>query len=277
MKPSIFLLLILALITVSPSSSSLHSLSSPSLLSNLSSDVPQLSSTNQDGTNAAPAPAAGFTNFSLVLQFSKSLCNFPAYNKKCDKKWKEDLPNRFTIHGLWPNFGTNPKPAPPSPRKNIELSKLLNERVLVNKLYDDWLDAYFVPSGHGTKEVERKTSVWGFWTHEWDYHGVFSQLSTVDYFRDTHALFEQLRDIYGRFEQLGLIVKGEINVTTASEVLTQALRVKPYMRCLFNSKGDQLLFEIQVTIRKGDLARLNHAQSQLKGHNCSGHMAGLRI
>ncbi|KAI3898188.1 hypothetical protein MKW92_016186 [Papaver armeniacum] len=263
MKPSIFLLLILALITVSPSSSSLHSLSSPSL-SNSLSDLAQISS-NEDGTNAAPAPAAGFTNFSLVLQFSKSLCNFP------------DLPNRFTIHGLWPNFGTNPKPAPPSPRKNIELSKLLNERVLVNKLYDDWLDAYFVPSGHGPKEVERKTSVWGFWTHEWDYHGVFSQLSTVDYFRDTHALFEQLRDIYGRFEQLGLIVKGEINVTTASEVLTQALRVKPYMKCLFNSKGDQLLFEIQVTIRKGDLARLNHAQSQLKGHNCSGHMAGLRI
>ncbi|RZC91304.1 hypothetical protein C5167_027369 [Papaver somniferum] len=190
MKPSIFLLLILALITVSPSSSSLHSLSSPSL-SNSSSNSAQFSN-NENGTNAAPAPTAGFTNFSLVLQFSKSLCNFPSYNKKCDKKWKEDLPNMFTIHGLWPNFGRNPKPAPPSPRKGIELAKLLNERVLVNKLYNDWLDAYFVPSGNGPKEVDRKTSVWRYWTHEWDNHGVFSQLSTVDYFRNTDVLFEQL-------------------------------------------------------------------------------------
>ncbi|KAI3859678.1 hypothetical protein MKX03_031192 [Papaver bracteatum] len=255
MKLSIFLLLILAFITVSPSSSSLHSLSSPSL-SNSSSDSSQISS-NEDGTNAAPAPTAGFTNFSLLI------------TKKCDKKWKEDLPNRFTIHGLWPNFGRNPKPAPPSPHMDIELAKLLNERVLLNKLYKDWLDAYFVPTGSGPKEVERKTSMWKFWTHEWDNHGVFSQLSTVDYFRNTDVLFEQLGDIYGRLNQQGLIIQGMINATRASDVLTLAFGVKPLMKCLFNSKGEQLLFEIQVTIRKGDLQRLTHSQSPLKDHNCT--------
>ncbi|KAI3901257.1 hypothetical protein MKW92_040977 [Papaver armeniacum] len=229
-----------------------------------------------DGTNARIG-TGGYTNYSLVLQFTKSLCNFPNYNKRCDSSWQTSLPNRFTIHGLWPNFGWNRKPSPPSPPEKLLISKLLLEPVLLNKLYNDWPDAYFVSKNGGDRTIERKHSVYKFWTHEWEDHGVYSDFHAIEYLNETQILFNDLGDIYGELSRRRLIVQGMINATKASEVLTQFLGVKPFMKCLVNSRGEQHLFEIQVTIRRADLGRLTHSQSPPKGHNCTGDVVGLKI
>ncbi|KAI3954991.1 hypothetical protein MKW98_004994 [Papaver atlanticum] len=229
-----------------------------------------------DGTNARIG-SGGYTNYSLVLQFTKSLCNFPNYYKRCDSSSKTSLPNRFTIHGLWPNFGWNRKPSPPSPPEKLLISKLLLETVLLNKLYNDWPDAYFVSKNiGGDRAIERKHSVY-IWTHEWDDHGVHSDFHAIEYLKETQILFNDLGDIYGEFSLRRLIIQGMINATMASEVLTQKFGVKPLMKCLFNSKGEQHLFEIHFTIRRGDLERLSHSQSPPEGHNCTGHMVRLQI
>ncbi|KAI3968076.1 hypothetical protein MKX01_015596 [Papaver californicum] len=162
--------------------------------------------------------------------------------------WKTDLSNKFTIHGLWPNFGSNP--TPPAPKKGNEFTK-------------DWIDVYFVFVGGRDRQFARNQAVLQFWTHEWKEHDVFSDFSTVDYFKKTETLFEELRDIYDFFR--------------GTWVLTQKLGVTPYLKCLLNSKKEELLFEIHITYRQGDLVKLPHSRSQPKAHNCTSPTVGFSV
>ncbi|KAI3901253.1 hypothetical protein MKW92_040973 [Papaver armeniacum] len=234
----------------------------------------------QEYKPAAPTQTpVSFNNYSLVIQFPKSLCNNPNYGRKCDGLWKSELPNKFTIHGLWPNFGSNREPA--GPRVIPDIYQLITkDKTLAINLYNSWPDVYFDSKGKGgiVKQNLKQQAAREFWGREWKKHGDLSGLSPEDYFRTTYNLYNDLGNIYEDFKTNGLInMQGNINVNHASQRLVTILNVKPFIKCVTNKLNEELLAEIHIAYRRSDLMRLPHSDSKFRNHNCSGDIAFLRV
>ncbi|KAI3859682.1 hypothetical protein MKX03_031196 [Papaver bracteatum] len=227
MKQDSFLLLLLLFST---SISSILSLS----IHNLEENKP-----------AAPTQTpVSFNNYSLVIQFPKSLCDNPKYGRKCDGLWKIELPNKFTIHGLWPNFGSNREPA--GPGVILDTHQLITkDKTLANNLYNGWPDQNL-----------KQQAARDFCGREWK----------------KHSLYDDLGKIYEDFKTNGLIMQGSINVNRASQRLVTILNVKPFIKCVANKLIEELLAEIHIAYRRSDFMRLTHSDS-----NCSSDIAFLRV
>ncbi|KAI3934629.1 hypothetical protein MKW98_008698 [Papaver atlanticum] len=270
-----FLLLLLVLLlaffsstTKSQSVVSNSGTSNQSAFSNSSSIAS--SSPIQEKANNPPS----FSNYILAIQFSRSLCNNPQY-KTCDPKWSVDLPKKFTIHGLWPtDFAGGSKPPPPGNRFSfMELSKPPKGPQLLQNLYKEWINAYFVFQSKGpTKEVQRKQAAQGFWEYQWKEHGDLSGLSVQDFFSTAFTLFSNLGDVYGKFKAQKLIeVDGNIDVTKATQMLTRVLTVKPFLKCVFDKSNKEHLFEIEIKYDSATLTPVTHPLYS----NCTGIKVGL--
>ncbi|RZC84906.1 hypothetical protein C5167_047692 [Papaver somniferum] len=220
-----------------------------------------------------------FNNYSLVIQFPKSLCDNPKYGRKCDGLWKLELPNKFTVHGLWPNFGSNREPAGPGVKLDVH-QLITKDKILANNLYNSWPDVYFDSKGKGgtVKQNLKQQAAWEFWGREWKKHGDLSGLSPEDYFRTTYSLYDDLENIYEDFKTNGLInMQGRINVNLASQRLEIILHGKPFIKCVTNKLNMELLAEIHIAYRRSDLMRLPHSDSKSRNHNCSSDIAYLRV
>ncbi|KAI3910090.1 hypothetical protein MKW92_024759 [Papaver armeniacum] len=228
---------------------------------------------------ASTQTPVSFNNYSLVIQFPKSLCDNPKYGRKCDGLWKGELPNKFTIHGLWPNFGSNREPA--GPGVILDTYQLITkDKTLAINLYNSWPDVYFDSKGKGgtVKQNLKQQAARDFWGREWKKHGDLSGLSPEDYFRTTYSLYYALGDIYKDFETEGLInSQGSINVNRASQRLEEILTVKPFIKCVSNKSNKEFLAEIHIAYGRSDLMRLTHSDSQSRNHNCSSNNAFLRV
>ncbi|KAI3916429.1 hypothetical protein MKW92_010046 [Papaver armeniacum] len=216
-----------------------------------------------------------FSHYVLAIEFSRSLCNSPQY-KTCDPKWNDDLPRKFTIHGLWPtDFAGGSKPPPPGNRFSfMELGKPPKGPILLQNLHKEWINAYFVFQSKGpTKEVQRKHAAQEFWEYQWKEHGDYSGLSVQDFFSTAYTLFSNLGDVYGLFKERVLIeADGNIDVAKATQMLTQVLTAKPHLKCVFDKRNKEHLFEIEIMYERATLTRVPHPAYS----NCTGVKVGLK-
>ncbi|RZC49680.1 hypothetical protein C5167_018112 [Papaver somniferum] len=267
----LLLVLLLAFVSSTTKSQSVVSNSGTSNQSAFwnSSSISSLSPIQEEANNPP-----SFSNYILAIQFSRSLCNNPPF-KTCDPKWNVDLPKKFTIHGLWPtDFASGRKPPFPGNRFSfIELIKPPKGPKLLQNLYQEWIDAYFVFKSKGpTKDVQRKQAAEDFWEYEWKEHGDLSGLSVQDFFSTAFTLCSNLGDVYGNFKAQGLIeVDGNIDVAKASQMLTGVLKVKPFLKCVFDKSNKEHLFEIEIKYDRATLTPVPHPLYS----NCSGIKVGL--
>ncbi|KAI3916430.1 hypothetical protein MKW92_010047 [Papaver armeniacum] len=236
----LLLVLLLALFSSSTKSQSVVSDSeatNQSAFSNSSSSSPIEEKANNPPT---------FSHYVLAIEFSRSLCNSPQY-KTCDPKWNDDLPRKFTIHGLWPTV--------------LPLGKPPKGPILLQNLHKEWINAYFV---FQSKE---------FWEYQWKEHGDYSGLSVQDFFSTAYTLFSNLGDVYGLFKERGLIgADGNIDVAKATQMLTQVLTAKPHLKCVFDKRNKEHLFEIEIMYERATLTRVPHPAYS----NCTGVKVGLK-
>ncbi|KAI3955296.1 hypothetical protein MKW92_013867 [Papaver armeniacum] len=145
---------------------------------------------------------------------------------------------------------------------------------LLQNLHTEWINAYFVFQSKGpTKEVQRKQAAQEFWEYQWKEHGDYSGLSVQDFFNTAFTLFNNLGDVYGKFIAQGLIEgDGNIDVTKATQMLTQVLKVKPYLKCVFDKRNKERLFEIEIKYDRATLTRVPHPEYS----NCTGIKVGLK-
>ncbi|KAI3853588.1 hypothetical protein MKW98_025105 [Papaver atlanticum] len=176
-----------------------------------------------------------FNKYILAFQFTKSLCNNPIFNK-CDPNWNKDLPNEFTIHGLWDNQCVGTKTAS---GKQLLLSEIYSNATLRDGLYQSWVDAHVIYTPGGNKDGERRAAA-------------------DQYFKTTYDLFTNVGDIlYELFKGGGLIYPD------------------PFLKCITNTLNEEFLWEIELLYDRASLSILNHYRTDWR-LTCSMEIVSLR-
>ncbi|PIA57851.1 hypothetical protein AQUCO_00500045v1 [Aquilegia coerulea] len=117
----------------------------------------------------APGNPSAIAYYKLVLQWPTGVCS--GVGKKCKKSpW----PGYFTIHGLWEVIKSTSTAQHSSDQ--FDSTKLIG---LKKDLKNSW----------PTLELNTDES---FWKHEWESHGVKSELGLVGYFQETLALYKKV-------------------------------------------------------------------------------------
>ncbi|KAI3954993.1 hypothetical protein MKW98_004996 [Papaver atlanticum] len=273
------LLIIILFSTDTFSSSSQHSLSSPSSLSTFSPSPSPAVFTEANEDNRYKYRV--YTTYILAIQYPKNLCAHAWETKRCDINYKIDLPNAFTIHGLWPDNPINHLPKPPVVQ--FEVDQIHNDIRLRDGLYEHWIDAYFNYQGGPNKETSKHIKAEAFWFEEWKKHGTYSGLNTHEYFRLALDLFLNLGDVIGHFKARHLIVPKPqggfaINVTKAHMALKEVLGVDTFLKCQQNAIMQEEFYEIEILYDKATLRRLDHGSFiGNHPHNCGIEIVDLDI
>ncbi|KAL4385894.1 hypothetical protein GQ457_09G025700 [Hibiscus cannabinus] len=157
-----------------------------------------------------------FTFYALTLQWPPSACDPVPPGQHCI----DHIPERFTIHGLWPQR----KDASPLHRgdaecndnhfstKNIE--NILKKKSFYTNLKEDWPNLYGQGQGAGDSEL---------WSIEWNQHGICSDLQNepLRYFKCALDLFNDRR-----FRNLRQDVGIEVGKSYTLEEIQQKLKGK---------------------------------------------------
>ncbi|KAI3897194.1 hypothetical protein MKX03_032385 [Papaver bracteatum] len=212
-----------------------------------------------------------FNGYILAFQFTKSLCNQPIF-RKCDPNWNTDLPKEFTLHGLWDTQWVSKK----TPcGKQLLLSEIYTNVTLRDGLYQKWVDAYVVYTPSANKDGQRRAAAEEFWQWEWDQHGQYTCLSTLEYFKTAYDLFTNVGDVYELFKREGLIYPGGyINLTEATTILGRRVGAKPFMRCINNNFNEEFLSETELLFDRATLSIRNHYRDWIL--TCTKEIVSLR-
>ncbi|XP_017984392.1 PREDICTED: ribonuclease 1 [Theobroma cacao] len=162
-----------------------------------------------------------FDFYKLSLQWPPSVCNT---GKRCIP----DIPNKFTIHGLWPQYDID-TPVPPynedpscisiTPKSSEEAMEQL--RFIQGELTEYWPNLL-------TKNDERNDQ--DFWRREWEKHGMCSNYphDPFGYFQGTVSLTAE----YNPLKVIGIQPGDERHkVGTILEAVKQNLGAYPQIAC----------------------------------------------
>lgn len=140
------------------------------------------------------------------------------------------LPNRWTIHGLWPN-GLDNSMISDCTSEKYDSNQI---RMLKTRMDEQWLSV-------------KKSGNDAFWKHEWQKHGTCATgYSQYDYFNKTLSLFERY-DVNRMLKNNGINYGSLINVADIRRALeASGLRSDMFVIQCKNSYKQPYLFEIRM-------------------------------
>ncbi|KAK8671332.1 hypothetical protein V6N13_037928 [Hibiscus sabdariffa] len=178
-----------------------------------------------------------FTFYALTLQWPPSACDPVPPEQQCIK----DIPERFTIHGLWPER-KDASPVHPgdaecndnyySPK---QLDNFLKKKSFYTNLKEYWPNLYVDADGDSK-----------LWSIEWNQHGVCSDLQTdpVGYFKCGLDLFtDRFRNLR---QDVGIDVGKSYTLDEVQKKLKGKYGVNPQIAC--NKKNQ--LWEIRFCYKR---------------------------
>ncbi|CAH9058540.1 unnamed protein product [Cuscuta epithymum] len=164
--------------------------------------------------------------FKLSFTWPKGYCK--TKGSGCERA--TNLPDRFTIHGLWPIYRA--KCTDSTEKFSVDLLKDLRGR-----LDRDWPDLknYGNPSKYGS-----------FWEHEWDKHGKKCALYTV------RGYFRRSLNLYDASNVLQLLQKAG-NPTNVDGVKKAFPGRTPNVFCKNGSDGKYYFFQLEFCLNSTEL------------------------
>ncbi|KAE8711959.1 hypothetical protein F3Y22_tig00110267pilonHSYRG00038 [Hibiscus syriacus] len=185
------------------------------------------------GTISTVLCAQPFTFYALVLQWPPSVCNSLPAGQTCI----HDIPERFTVHGLWPQRSD----ASPVHRGDEEcnecfftatkLDKILKEKSFYANLQKYWPNLLDEAGGDSI-----------LWSIQWNGHGICSDLQSDPraYFKCVTVLFNDPK--FGKLRQVGQ----SYTLADIQQKLKGKYGVKPQIAC--NKKTQ--LWEIRFCYKR---------------------------
>nr|XP_048323565.1 ribonuclease 3-like isoform X3 [Ziziphus jujuba var. spinosa] len=177
----------------------------------------------------------------LAVQYGPNVCS--TANFTC----RDDTPNKFTIHGLWPNET--------SPRINRTFDPALLHGVLLEQLKEHWPGLQ-----------NRCDRNYWLWSHEWETHGRYyyngsNPGSQVGYFQNGVNLFlkNEIKYALGNLSE-----PGEYKTFVILERLKNITTFVPSLYCKNDSHNRTLLTEIKFCLQ-ADLTTLTDCKKNQSG------------
>ncbi|XP_039046093.1 ribonuclease 1-like [Hibiscus syriacus] len=167
--------------------------------------------------------AQPFTFYALVLHWPPSVCNSLPAGQTCI----HDIPESFTVHGLWPQR-KDASPVHPGDDECNEnfftatrLDNILKRKSFYTNLKQDWPNLLDEAGGDPT-----------LWSIEWNGHGICSDLQNdpLAYFKCVTVLFDD-RKFKNLRQDVGIEVGQSYTLADVQQKLKGKYGVNPQIAC----------------------------------------------
>lgn len=160
---------------------------------------------------------------------------WPAGHCYQETNCKKHIPNDFTIHGLWPKnkYGKDPKH-----RQKIDFKQTKLNQMLLSDMKKYWPTL--------VKYIRSKD----FWSHEWYFHGAFTNFTAKEYFSKTINFYK--KNIKGKIKDKlaknGIVPSN--HKTYTYKQIVKALGPNIKINCKKNKNNKTILSSINIYIHK---------------------------